>query len=108
MHPDHRGDSSGYGDRSDRVIRWTGAGSTPIRRGFTLVEVLVVLTIVGLLIALLLPAIQAAREAARDLHCKNNIKQLGLTLQGYHDVNGSFSLGLLNLYWLLTCSNLRA
>ena len=62
MNPDRPGDPPGYGDRSDRVIGWTGAGSAPIHRGFTLVEVVVVLTILGLLIALLLPAVQAARD----------------------------------------------
>src|SRR5262249_4727581 len=98
MQPDRPGDPPGYGDRSDRVIRWTGAGSAPIHRGFTLVEVLVVVTIVGLLIALLLPAVQAAR----DLQCKNNLKQLGLALHGYRDVQGSFPPGLLNSAWQAT------
>ena len=46
--------------------------------GFTLVELLVVITIIGILIALLLPAVQAAREAARQAQCKNNLKQLAL------------------------------
>src|SRR5262249_25566191 len=61
--------------------------------GFTLIELLVVIAIIAVLIALLLPAVQAAREAARRAQCINNMKQIGLGLHNYHQINDCFPPG---------------
>ena len=64
------------------------------RDGFTLVEALVVMSIIGLLIALLLPAVQAARESSRRATCTNNLKQIGIGITNFQSSQGHFPFGV--------------
>jgi prepilin-type N-terminal cleavage/methylation domain-containing protein len=81
-----------YGPLHYRTAMRPAAGAA--LAGFTIVELLVVITIIGILVSLLLPAVQAAREAGRRLQCANQIRQLALAAHNYHAAWNTFPPGV--------------
>lgn len=77
-----------------RIRDWAKHGLPRSRGGFTLVECLVVLSVIGVLLAILIPAVQSARESARLTTCQNNLRQVGIALADHHSSLGRFPGGV--------------
>jgi len=91
--------------RRDKAAR-RGRRDTPIARrkraharAFTVVELLVVISIIGMLLSLLLPAVQASRECARANTCKNNLREIGLALLNHESALKRFPSGGWGFQW---------
>ena len=77
-----------------------GASTTNSRHGFTLVELLVVISIIGILVGLLLPAVQSARESGRGAQCCNSLHQIGVGMQHHSVDHGTFPAGGWGWGWI--------
>ena len=81
----------------DDVRRMDPIDRAMLRRGFTMIELLVSIALISVLIGLLLPAVQNARESARRIQCQSNLKQMGIGMQGFHGSQNVFPAGKLDL-----------
>lgn len=75
-----------------------GVSPSQYRSGFTLIELVVVIAIIGVLVGLLLPAVQAAREMARLTHCMNSARQIALGVTSFESAHGSLPIGMISGY----------